>query len=157
MAIIPRGLGPRAYGDFSFLSNFFSQFVSFFDMGASIGFYTKLSQRQNDVGLITFYLGFAIIASIAVFLLVLVASLASISHIIWPDQLMFFIYLAAIWGIFSWFVQILNQIVDAFGMTVPAELARIAQKVLGVILISGLFFSNQLNLSNFFFITMSCS
>jgi O-antigen/teichoic acid export membrane protein len=149
-AIIPRGLGPKAYGDFSFLSNFFTQLVSFFDMGTSVCFYTKLSQRQRDIGIITFYIGFALVASVTVSLLVFVVSFMPVSNKIWPDQLMFFVYLAAIWGIFSWFVQILNQIVDAFGMTLPAEIARIAQRVLGLILISGLFFSNQLNLSNFF-------
>lgn len=156
-AIIPRGLGPKAYGDFSFLSNFFTQFVSFFDMGTSIGFYTKLSQRQKDIGIITFYISFAIIASIALFLIVFTVSFTPFVKKIWPDQLIFFVYLAAIWGIFSWFIQILNKMVDAFGLTVPAEMARIAQKILGVILILGLFFSNHLNLSNFFFITMYCS
>lgn len=155
--IIPRGLGPKAFGDFSFLSNFFTQFVGFFDMGTSTGFFTKLSQRQKDFGLITFYLGFAIIASIALFLFVLIVSFTPVAMNIWPDQLMFFVYLAAIWGIFSWIIQILNKIVDAFGLTVPAELARILQKFLGLILILGLFFSKQLNLSNFFFITMYCS
>ena len=150
-AIIPRGLGPKLYGDFSFLSNFFTQFVGFFDMGTSIGFYTKLSQRQKDVGIVTFYVSFAIIVSIAVFLLVFSVSFTPYTQKIWPDQLMFFVYLAAIWGIFSWFIQILNQIVDAFGVTVPAEKARIAQKILGVILILGMFFSDRLNLSNFFY------
>ena len=57
-AIIPRGLGPKAYGDFSFLSNFFTQIMGFLDMGTSIGFYTKLSQRQKDFGLVSFYLSF---------------------------------------------------------------------------------------------------
>lgn len=156
-AIIPRGLGPKAYGDFSFLSNFFTQVVGFFDMGTSNCFYTKLSQRQRDFGIITFYIGFAGVASVAVSLLVFIVSFTPVSNKIWPDQFMIFVYLAAIWGIFSWFIQILNIIVDAFGLTVSAEMARIAQKILGVILISGLFFSNHLSLGSFFFIIMSCS
>lgn len=156
-AIIPRGLGPKAYGNFSFLSNFFSQFVGFFDMGTSIGFFTKLSQRQRDIGIITFYISFAIIVSIALFLIVFIVSFIPGAMKIWPDQLMYFVYLAAIWGIFSWFIHIFNQMVDAFGLTVSGEKAKIAQKILGVILISGLFFSDQLDLSNFFFIIMYCS
>ena len=156
-AIIPRGLGPKAYGDFSFLSNFFSQFLGFFDMGTSACFYTKLSQRQKDIGIIAFYVSFAIIASIAVFLLVFVVSFTPFTKKIWPDQLMLFVYLAVIWGIFSWFIQLLNIIVDAYGLTVPAEMARIVQKVLSLILIIGLYFSDHLNLRNFFFITMYCS
>jgi O-antigen/teichoic acid export membrane protein len=156
-AIIPRGLGPKAYGDFSFLSNFFSQFVGFFDMGTSICFYTKLSQRQKDIRLITFYVSFATIASIVISLLVFIFSFTPFTKQIWPDQLMFFVYLAAIWGIFSWLIQILNSMVDAFGLTVPSEMARMAQKILGLILIVALFFSDQLNLRNFFFITMCYS
>lgn len=156
-AIIPRGLGPKAYGDFSFLSNFFNKIVGFLDMGTSIAFYTKLSQRQKDIGIITFYVGFAIIVSIVLFLFVLIVSFTPFTKKIWPDQFMYFVYLAAIWGIFSWFIQILNKMVDAFGLTVPAEMARLGQKILGVILIFGLFFSDQLNLRNFFFITMDCS
>lgn len=156
-AVIPRGLGPKAYGDFSFLSNFFSQFISFFDMGTSACFYTKLSQRQKDVGIITFYVSFAIIASITVFLFIFIVSFTPFTEKIWPDQLMFFVCLAAIWGILSWFIQIFNKIVDAFGLTVPAEVARIAQKILGVILILALFFSDHLNLSSFFFISLRYS
>jgi O-antigen/teichoic acid export membrane protein len=150
-AIVPRGLGPKAYGDFSFLSNFFSKIVGFFDMGTSIGFYTKLSQRQKEIGMINFYASFAIIASIALFLIVVIVGFTPVANKIWPDQFMFFVYLAAIWGIFSWFIQILNKMVDAFGLTVPAELARIAQKIIGLILILGLFFFGQLNLRNYFF------
>jgi hypothetical protein len=126
-------------------------------MGTSTCFYTKLSQRQKDIGIITFYVGFAIIASIALLLMVVMVSFTPFTKNIWPDQLMFFVYLAAIWGIFSWFIQILNNMVDAFGLTVPAEKIRISQKFLGLILIVGMFFSREINLNNFFFITMSCS
>ena len=58
-AIIPRGLGPILYGNFSFLTNFFQQIVNFFDMGTSMCFYTKLSQRQKEFGLVSFYLYFS--------------------------------------------------------------------------------------------------
>jgi len=153
-AIIPRGLGPKAYGDFSFLSNFFSQVVSFFDLGTSAAFYTKLSQRQKDTGIISFYLAFAVIISFLVLLLVFIMGLTPFTNEIWPDQLMLFVYFAAIWAVLSWFIQILNQMVDAFGLTVPGETAKISQKLLGFILIVGLFFSDRLTLTNFFFITM---
>jgi hypothetical protein len=155
-AIIPRGLGPKAYGDFSFLSNFFMQFVGFFDAGTSEGFYTKLSQRQKEIGIITFYISFAIIASVALFLFVFIVSFTPAAEKIWPGQLVFYVYLAVIWGVFYWFSNILNKIVDAFGLTVPAEFARIAQKIFGVVIISVLFFFDRLNLRNFFFITMYC-
>src|SRR3989304_3080640 len=58
--IVPRGLGPKSYGDFSFLSDYFNQFAGFFDMGTSIGFYTKLSQRPKEFKLVVFYFFFII-------------------------------------------------------------------------------------------------
>jgi len=63
-ATIPRGLGPRAYGDFNFLSSLFTRIVNALDMGTSACFYTKLSQRQNDLGLVSFYLSFSGIIAI---------------------------------------------------------------------------------------------
>ena len=45
-AIIPQGLGPRAYGDFHFLSNFITQIVGFLDMGISIGFLHQIDYNK---------------------------------------------------------------------------------------------------------------
>ena len=149
-AIIPRGLGPRAYGDFSFLSNFFNQVVGFFDMGTSIGFYTKLSQRQKETDIVVFYTWFAIATSLLLFLIVLVVSKTPFAVKIWPDQIDFYVYLSAIWGILMWYSQILTKIVDAYGLTVSGEMARNIQKILGLILIGILFFYDKLNLKNFF-------
>ena len=57
-SLIPRGLGPKAYGDFSFLSSFFFQVVGFLDMSTSMGFYTKLCQRPREYALTSFYIYF---------------------------------------------------------------------------------------------------
>lgn len=148
--IIPRGLGPKAYGDFSFLSNFFAQVVGFLDMGTSIGFYTKLSQRQGDFGLVSFYLSFACLISFLVFAFVWCAQATGAFVTLWPDQKLFYIYLASIWGILSWFTQILNKMADAYGVTVSSELAKVMQKGIGLAIILVLFFTKQLNLKHFF-------
>lgn len=150
-AIIPRGLGPKSYGDFHFLSNFFTQVVGFLDMGTSIGFYTKLSQRRQDFGIVSFYLRFVCLASFLVFVFVWCAQATGSYVTLWPDEKLFYIYLAAIWGILAWFVQIVNKMADAYAVTVSTEIARIIQKGLGLALILGLFFTSQLNLTNFFF------
>ena len=44
-SIIPRALGSKLYGDFSFISGFFQNLMSFFDMGSSNAFYDKISKR----------------------------------------------------------------------------------------------------------------
>ncbi len=150
-AIIPRGLGPRAYGDFSFLSNFFVQVVNFLDMGSSIGFYTKLSQRQRNFGLVSFYLSFACLVSFFLIIFVGCIHVTDSYTTFLPDQKLFYIYLAAVWGILTWFVRIINKMADAYGVTVSTEIARIIQRGLALAIILVLFFTSQLNLVNFFF------
>lgn len=150
-AIIVRALGPTAYGNFNFLSNFFSRVVGFLDMGTSIGFYTKLSGRQQDIGLVSFYLVFTGIVSLLLLLFVGCINVTGAYTSLLPDQAPFYIYLAAVLGIFTWSVQVLNKMADAYGLTVSTEIASIIQKGLGLVLILTLFLAGQLNLTHFFF------
>ncbi len=150
-AIVPRGLGPKAYGDFHFLSNFFSRVAGFLNMGTSIGFFTKLSQRPKDHGLVVFYMYFSGIAFFIIIGLVVMSHLTSIYEQILPDQKLKYIYMAALFGIFTWIVQVLHNMADAYGVTASSEIARILQKCLGLFLILVLFVLQKLNLTNFFF------
>ncbi len=149
--IVPRGLGPKAYGNFEFLTNFFSQIAGFLDMGTSTAFYTKLSQRQKEFGLVSFYLCFMGIVSLFIVGFVGIVHLTSAHKQIWPGQTMFFVYLAAGWGFLTWAIQVFNKMTDAYGLTVPAEKARILQRILGIILIIILYIFHQLNLANLFY------
>jgi O-antigen/teichoic acid export membrane protein len=149
-AIIPRGLGPKAYGDFTFLSNFFTEIVGFLDMGTSIGFYTKLSQNHLEHSLVRFYLYLSALVSLGVITLLIVAQTSTAYRYLWPDQELFFVYLAALWGIMAWFVQVLTKMADAYGLTVSMEVARMGQKGLGLVLIFVLFLAHALNLTTLF-------
>jgi O-antigen/teichoic acid export membrane protein len=148
--IIPRGLGAQAYGDFNFLTSFFIQVVGFLDMGTSIGFYTKLSQRPQENSLVSFYLYFSAIVSLAVVGFVCFSHRFGVYHSLWPGQGPFYIYFAALWGILTWFVQLLIKMADAYGVTVSSEMVRVVQGVFGLIILLSLFGLNQLNLENFF-------
>lgn len=151
-AIIPRGLGPSLYGNFNYLNNFFQQFFDFLDMGTSVCFYTKLSQRQNDFGLVSFYLYYSCIISLVVVVFVFVTQACSIHSLVWPDQKLFYIYLAAFLGILTWFNSVVsNRMADAYGITVSSEIARMVQKLFGLFLILLLYFSNKLNLDSLFY------
>jgi len=150
-AIIPRGLGPAAYGNFNFLSNFFTQFVNFFDAGTSLGFYTKLSQRPRESALVYFYFCFSGVISLMVAGFVVIAQSLSLYMRIWPEQDLFYIYLAAFLGIFTWVTETFNKMADAYGVTVYAEKARIFQGIFAAAIIVSLFVSGRLNLANFFY------
>lgn len=149
-SIIPRGLGPKAYGSFNFLTNFFTQMVGFFDTGTSLGFYTKLSNRPRESALVCFYTYFIAIVSIVTLVFVLLAHWTNSYSMIWPDQEMKYIYLAAGWGVLTWIVGVLNMMADAYGLTVASEMVRIYQRAIALMLILMLFALEQLRLYQFF-------
>jgi O-antigen/teichoic acid export membrane protein len=154
-SIIPRSLGPKSYGDFSYLTNISTQIVGFFDMGTSLGFYTKISQRQKEFGLVSFYLIFSFVVSAVILLLVVFSQITSSNLMLWPDQSIFFVYLAAILAIVTWYLQIINNLGDAYGLTVPIEKMRIIQKFIGLVLILALFFCKKLDLISLFYYNIS--
>ena len=149
-AIVPRGLGPKAYGDFNFLTNFFSQVAAFLDMGTSIGFYTKLAQRPQEKTLVTFYGYFFVSVFVVMALFVTGAVGTSWYLIIWPGQSMLIIYAAALWGVLTWLIQIFQKMADAYGLTVHTEIVNIFQRVLGVLLIIILYLLSRLSLTSLF-------
>lgn len=150
-AIIPRGLGPKAYGDFNFLSNFFTQLMPFFSLSTSTCFYTRLSQRQKDTGLISFYFQFTGFSFIALFIFVVVSHTTGLSDILWVNQSIKYVYMSAGWALLIWVTTLLTQVADAYGLTISSEVAKIVQKLIGMGVVLSLFFFNQLNLTNFFY------
>lgn len=148
--MVPRALGPAAYGSYTFLTNFFMQVVNFLDMGTSTCFFTKLSQRQKDSGLISFYFYFVLAVFLAVLVFMLFSFYTSVYTWIWPDQAKVFIVLAAGWGLLNWLDRIFIKISDAFGLTVVGELVRMITRGLVALAVIAFFVSGWLTLSSFF-------
>src|SRR3990172_9994763 len=59
--IVPRALGPKYFGDYSFLTNVYTQVINFLDMRASTCLYVKLSQNKEDRYIIPFYSLFCVL------------------------------------------------------------------------------------------------
>ncbi len=150
--IVPRGLGPNAYGDFSFLNNFFSQFLAFFDMGTSTCFYTKLSRRPKEHGIVSFYLYFAGFVIVSVTAFVGVAMATGTYPKFWPGQQAFYIFLAAGCGILGWITMVFSNMADAYGITVIAEKIKMLQKTIALLLAVSLYVFHQMNLANYFYL-----
>ena len=148
--LIPRGLGPEIYGNFEFISSFFTRVVNFLNMGSSTAFYTKLSQRPREFGLVSFYLKFCGLMVFFLFLIVIVSHLLNIYTFLWPDQSLTYIYLGTIWAALTFLLQVFSKMADAYSLTVGAEILRVVQKVLGLGLIIFFFFSHKLNLMTLF-------
>ncbi len=150
LGIVPRGLGPVAYGNFNFLSNFFTQTVGFLEMGTSLCFFTKLSQRQGDHGIVSFYFRFSLLIMMVVTIFLLLARVLGVSGRIWPDQQVSFVFVAALLAFLMWFSQVLGNMSDAYGITTSAEKMKVLQKALGAVAVAALFLSGTLNLATYF-------
>lgn len=148
-AIVPRGLGVADYGTYSFLTHFFTQLTGFFEMGTSLGFFTRLSQRPEDKGLVNFYLAFTVAIAALQAAFVSIASWTPLREVLWPGQGLQYVWLATGWGALTWLSQVLARMADAWGITVSAELIKITQRGATLAAAVLLFFTGRLGLESF--------
>lgn len=149
-SIIPRALGPVSYGNFNFVTNFFQQLIGFLNFNTSTMFYTRLSQRQDDRGLVTFYRNFILVLGLIVGLFVVFGFALGVREKVWPDQEAVFIVSGALWALLSFGLAILSEMSDAYGLTVKAEIAKLVLKLFGLAIIVIMFWLNLITLTNFF-------
>jgi len=149
-SIIPRALGPAAYGNFNFITNFFQQLIGFLNLNTSTTFYTKLSQRQDDKGLVLFYLNVIVTLGLIVAVFVMAGFALGMQHLIWPDQKIIIVILGALWAFLTFSFGIFCEMSDAYGLTVKAEIAKLALKLFSLAIIVAMFWLNVVTLTNFF-------
>ncbi len=149
-SIIPRALGPSSYGDFSFITNFFLQIVNLLNFSSSTAFFTKLSQRQDDRKLISFYFYFTLLLGVTLVLLLVICFVSGINSFIWPGQERLFVLMAAVWAFLKYYNGVLIQTSDAFALTVRSEIVNIIQKAFGLMIILILFWRKWFTFVNFF-------
>lgn len=135
VAIVPKALGPVAFGQFSYLQQFFTQFIAFLDAGTSMAFFTKLSANSNRKYLITFYFIFSIILFIFLFAFLYLAGWFKYIDFLLPDIPNEYVVFGALFGFFSWVTQVYIKISDAYALTVSVELTKIFHKILALFLL----------------------
>lgn len=149
-AILPRALGPRAYGEFNFATALFQQCMGFLDMGSSTCLYNALSRRQGELALVSFY-GRVILA---VFILAMLASLCLLhpdfGALVMPQIPLWLAPLAALWAFLTWLGRVLRSVNDAFGDTVASESARAVLSIGGLFLLALLFWADALTIYSLF-------
>lgn len=149
-SIIPRALGPASYGNFSFLTSFFQQLIGFLNLNSSTAFYAKLSQRPNDKSLIAFYFRFLLLLGTVLGLFLLVSYLTKQNQLIWPNQTWPFVVMGAVWAFLTFFLTIVSEMSDAFGITVKAEVTKLFIKLSGLAVILCMFLQQLFSLLYFF-------
>ncbi|MBL0348770.1 MAG: oligosaccharide flippase family protein [Elusimicrobia bacterium] len=147
--LIIRSLGPAHFGNFSFLAAFFGQWIDFFDSGASLCFYNRLSQRRENP-LIRFNWEFIGLIGVAVAVGVGAVGLFGGRARVWPDQDWSWIWSALLLAFLLKVVQTAGQIIDAFGHTVEGERARTVQRAVALLLLAALCGGGAIRLPTFF-------
>jgi O-antigen/teichoic acid export membrane protein len=149
-SIVPRALGPASYGNFSFLTSFFWQVIGFLNLNSSTAFYSKLSQRQQDKGLISFYFYITLLIGFLLVVFIVACYLVGIDQLIWPGQIGIFVVMAATFSFLQLYYNALIHVSDAYGLTTKSEVLNMSQRVLGLVIIVFLFWVNGITLLNYF-------
>ena len=145
--IVPRALGPKQLGDFSFLNRVSGAFRNAMDMGASSAFFNYNSKHEHTGPIVKVYSVWLIGQLAAILALIVIAVLIGFQNFIWPGQSVRFIIWVAVfdWVFFS--ANMLRQLSDSKGYTVKAQMLSL---VIGLVNIFTLVFfalNNLLSLS----------
>ena len=151
VAIVPKALGPIAYGQFAYLQDFFMKVIGFLDMGSSIAFFTKLSTNHTRKELIAFYFIYSLLVLIILFIFVSFIKVFGYTHNFLPDIPNEYIYMGLFFGFFMWFTQIFIKISDAYALTVSVELIKIGHKVVSLLLLLYFVYFTAFNLDKYFY------
>lgn len=151
VAIVPKALGPIAYGYFVYLQNFFVQLIGFFDMGSSIAFFTKLSAVNNRKELMTFYFIYSIVILFVTLLSIYCIGYFGYFDSVFPSIPNEYIYMGLFFGFLSWFSQVYIKISDAYALTVSVELIKIYHKIGSLLLLVFFIYQLSFDLDKYFY------
>jgi len=149
--IVPRALGVKSFGDYSYLTTFFQRMAGFLDFRTSTYFYVRLSQDRSNKSLTVFYAYYTFLIIVSMLVLTAILALTPLRNMILPNQLTRYIFLAALAGLLSWMLDLFASVMDAYGYTLVLEKMRFVNKLFSVALVLSMNYLGQLNYANFFF------
>lgn len=150
LALVPRTLGPEAFGRYEFLVDFFRQATNFLDMGTSTCFFTRLSQRPLDRGLVFFYACFMLLVTALIVGATIVLAGLPFGAWLWANQPPELIALAAGISCLIWWQMVSRQVLDAWRITVRAEIRLAIFRMLAVAVLAGIIAWFGLTLEGYF-------
>lgn len=151
VAIVPKAIGPVAYGQFIYLQQFFTKIIGFLDAGSSIAFFTKLSAKPGRKELITFYLIYSLLVLTVLSVFLTLGEYYGITEYYLPDVGKEFIYWGLCLGFLTWFTQLSIKLSDAYALTASIEMIKIAHKICSLCLLIYLVEFSSLDLITYFY------
>lgn len=150
-AVLPRALGPAAYGNFSFATELFMNFNSFLDMGTSTCMQTSLAKRPSELSLLTFYSRFCMLMLLFCLTAGLAMHLPGAGINLLPDVPLWMAIPSALWAYITWLGRVARSANDALGITTRSEVVRIGVNLFSAFALLTLFFGGLLTLRVFYF------
>ena len=138
VAFVPTALGTQAYGEFSYLFQFFTRLYGFISAGSPTAFFTKLSANPYRKNLVGFYLFVVIAILFVVFLSVYLVNVLGFRNIVFPDiEKESYIYLSLLFLFLTFLFDIYLKISDAYVLTTSVEIVKIVYKLVYTISLIG--------------------
>lgn len=150
LGMVPHALGPASYGRYEFTANFFLQVKCFLDMSTSTCFYTRLSQRQGDIGLVVFYRKLLLGASVLMIGGALLLAGTPLGNWLWAGEGAFLVCLAACYASVMWWLETTRKMVDAWHLTVRGEILYALSRVVAVFVLVAVIWGWGLRLEGYF-------
>jgi O-antigen/teichoic acid export membrane protein len=151
VAIVPKAIGPIAYGQFVYLQQFMTKIIGFLDAGSSLAFFTKLSAKPDRKELISFYLLYSLFVLFALSAFIYIIDCFNYAHYWLPDVDKSYIYWGAWFGFLTWFLQLCIKISDAYCLTISVELIKIVHKILSLFLLFSFIYLLAFDLTKYLF------
>ena len=150
--LIPRALGPIGFGLFELINTNINNLINIVNGGTNGAFYTKLSQKPNDIGLIKFY-SKVILVIISILLIVIFFSIKffDLDVMLENKNSSKYIMLGFVFCFGVYLSNILKDAADAYVITTKNEFLNIVLKGLGVLIIVCLFLSNNLTIDTLYY------
>ena len=145
-AVLPRALGPAAYGNYNFSTTLFLNFTNFLDMGTSTCLNTALAKRPGEFGLAAFYLR---VACFMLFLCLLAGGALSApgaGDLLMPGVPLWMALPAALWAYLTWAGRVARGMNDALGITTRSELVRVGVNLFSALALLALYAGGVLTL-----------
>ena len=150
LLFVPKALGPINYGNFSYIRDIFQNIIQTSDLNLGTAHNNVAARKVDSQNETNFYFTFVFLIGMMLIFFTFIITLLNFNKFLFPGQESKFIFLGAILAYFMYLFNILMSFSDSKSLTVGFEIRSIIINIIIFLLFLVLFFSNQLNLINFF-------
>lgn len=134
ISILTRMLGPGSFGDFKYLLYVFTILSGVIGFGSNF-FSTELAKNHHDKTIISFYWTYILISWVVACIIIIPVLYSGLSGVIFPDQDIFYIWLAFFLTFLTFISSLLDSMSDTCGLTRKASIFNFFAKLAGIIVL----------------------